>query len=366
MHRTITPLILAAALGFPAQGSAAPVHMTLATPEAQAPAEGLLVEVKSDKKTKPKKAKKAAKKKAKAAKKASKAEGHGKAKVKAKVKTGKGKAEEKIDTTVKDIADTLKADIQEGRITLGNGGTLAALAAPLAALGTAGLAEVLINCPPGLAKKAVPCVPPGQVDRQATAQEWTSRDEAELRAALTESQRRLDSAYEAQEVELISLEELDAIEYDDAAQSETVTGRDTATDPAEPDAEETREINERILRLTQEEIVRLFDLDPAPAGSKYVVIDGRPVLLDEENYVRIRSLRHLEEVDIFEVEVADLTEVMGHTELVETYDLPEPGADRFYALLDGELLLMPVEGYELLQLLRVVALAPSLTVAQAE
>lgn len=366
MNRAITPLLLAITLGLPATGQATPMQRAVTLPLAAASPETLLVEVKSDKKGKAKGARKAAKKQAKAAKKAAKqaakaAKKAGKPAGKAK-SNGKAKADlpkVKIDAGVRDLAEQVAGDLQKGRI---DSGTLAALAAPLAALGTAGLAEVLIDCPPGLARQAVPCVPPGQADRTVTAEDWRARDEDELRQVLSESQNSIDRDFEAQQVELASVEDLDATEdataYDDAVRDETL--------PAPETGGESREINERILRLTQAEIIRLFDLDPAPEGSKYVVIDGRPVLLDEENYLRIRALRHLDEVDVFEVEVEDLTAVRGHTEWLEIYDLQAPDADRYYAMVDGELLLVPVKAYELLQLLRVVALAPSRDVAQAE
>ncbi|MFN0116382.1 MAG: excinuclease ABC subunit A [Paracoccaceae bacterium] len=46
--------------------------------------------------------------------------------------------------------------------------TVLAFAIPLAVLAlAAGAAADRSHCPPGLAKKAVPCVPPGQVGKQA-------------------------------------------------------------------------------------------------------------------------------------------------------------------------------------------------------
>ncbi|WP_417523953.1 hypothetical protein [Marinovum sp.] len=366
MHRTITPLILAAALGLPAAASAAPFQFAPTATLTETAPNALLVEVKDKKDKGAKKAKKAAKKKAKAHKKARKAvekaakkEAKSEGKAKVKIKSDDDKSKVKVE--VKDGKDKAKIEID------GTTAALAALAAPLAALGTAGLADILIDCPPGLAKKAVPCVPPGQVDRQATAQEWTSRDEEELRVALTESQRIIDTRYQEEELELVTLPEFDPDATTEARiVEETETARiieDTDSDSDSDD--ESRLINERILGLTQNDIIALFDLDPAPAGAKYVVIDGRPVLLDEENYVRVRSLRHLDDVDLFEVEADDLTAAIGHNELLEIYDLPDPGTERYYSMVDGEVLLLPAEGYELLQLLRVVALAPSLAIAQA-
>ncbi len=51
---------------------------------------------------------------------------------------------------------------------------IAACAAVLAA-GLAGPAAAKQNCPPGLAKKAVPCVPPGQAKKGVRADDWVYR-----------------------------------------------------------------------------------------------------------------------------------------------------------------------------------------------
>ena len=97
-----------------------------------------------------------------------------------------------------------------------------------------------LNCPPGLAKKDPPCVPPGLARKGVTYEEWASYDRA-----------RLDTLWTERREEVL---------------------RDGRTGDAD------------LLLLSSERIAALYGLAPAPAGQRYALIDGMPVLLDEKDY----------------------------------------------------------------------------------
>lgn len=325
MTRFISPLALAAALSLPLAAQSAPVML----PDAKAmTTAGADLHLAKDDKGKGKakaKGKKKAKKKAKAAKvKIKRKNGE----VKAEIKQGKNKAKVEVKDGKRKVEIDGDADFTRQALT-----RLSALGVPLAVLGTAGLADVLIDCPPGLADRVIPCVPPGQAKKGVTAEEWAGRNDDELHVALIERQRDLD-------IEIEREYEFER-ELDDA-------GDDDSFDPFVND-----------FALSQERIIEIFDLDPAPQDHAYIVVDGRPVLLDNENYQRIRLLRGLEEVQIFDVEDLDITSVMGHDGLAAAYDLPAPPAEHYYAAVDGEVLLLPLKAYEMMQLLRIAAIAPT-------
>lgn len=318
MTRFISPLALAAALSLPLAGQAAPVMLPDAKSVTTAGSDLHLV--KNDKGK--------GKAKAKGKKRANK-------KVKPKSKGRKVKIERKDDA--------VKAEIRQGKVD-GDAdfarqalSRLSALGVPLAVLGTAGLADLLIDCPPGLADRAIPCVPPGQAQKGVTAEDWASRNDDELRAALIERQRDLD-------IEI---------------RRDYATGDDTDV----IDLDHTRDPFLNDFALSQDRIIEIFHLDPAPEDHAYIVIDGRPVLLDSENYRRIRLLRGVDEVEVYEVDDLDVTAVMGHDGLAAAYDLPEPPADHYYAAVDGEVLLLPLKAYEMMQLLRIAAIAPTPLIA---
>lgn len=325
MTRFISPIALAAALSLPVAAQSAPVML----PDAMAMttiAGADLHLAKNDKgKGKAKaKGKKKAKKKAKAAKVKVKRKNGA---AKAEIKQGNNKAKVEVKDGKRKIEIDGDADFTRQALT-----RLSALGVPLAVLGTAGLADVMIDCPPGLADRVIPCVPPGQAKKGVTAEEWAGRNDEELRVALIERQRDLDIEIEREyEIE----RELDEAGNDDH-------------DPFVND-----------FALSQDRIIEIFDLDPAPEDHAYIVVDGRPVLLDSENYRRIRLLRGLDEVEVYEVDDLDITSVIGHDGLAAAYDLPEPPADHYYAAVDGEVLLLPLKAYEMMQLLRIAAIAPT-------
>lgn len=314
MTRFISPFALAAALSLPFAAEAAPTQMPRPDVQANAVAGADLLLVKD-------KDKKKGKKKAKLKKKKKKDKSKDKGKVKAKIEVKDGKSKVEID-----------GDADFARRALSR---IAGLGVPLAVLGTSGLSDILIDCPPGLAGKDVPCVPPGQAKKSVTAEDWASRNDEDVHLHLIERQRDIDREIEREY-------DLD-IEVEDGAD----------LDPFVND-----------FALTQERIVEIFALDPAPEDHAYIIIDGQPVLLDMENYRRIRLLRGLQDVQVFDVEDLDLTSLAGHDRLLATYDLPEPEPDHYYAAVDGEVLLMPLRAYEMIQLLRIAAIAPSSLVAQ--
>ncbi|AKO97134.1 hypothetical protein MALG_01965 [Marinovum algicola DG 898] len=334
MTRFISPFALAAALSLPFAAEAAPTQMPRPDVQANAVAGADLLFVKD-------KDKKKGKKKAKLKKKKKKDKSKDKGKVKAKIDIKDDKA--KIE--IKDGKDKAKIEVKDGKSKVEIDGDadfarralsqIAGLGVPLAVLGTSGLSDILIDCPPGLAGKDVPCVPPGQAKKSVTAEDWASRNDEDVHLHLIERQRDIDREIEREY-------DLD-IEVEDGAD----------LDPFVND-----------FALTQERIVEIFALDPAPENHAYIIIDGQPVLLDMENYRRIRLLRGLQDVQVFDVEDLDLTSLAGHDRLLATYDLPEPEPDHYYAAVDGEVLLMPLRAYEMIQLLRIAAIAPSSLVAQ--
>lgn len=168
------------------------------------------------------------------------------------------------------------------------------------------------NCPPGLAKKDPPCVPPGLAKKGVTYEEWASYDQGEYDAIWLERRDEwLNSDF------------------------------DVDPDP-------------QYLLLQSDQIATLFDLDPAPEGQRYALIDGLPVLLDQADY---ESLLLVNEI----AQVAELTDglriaptaALTQDELISLYRLPTLGEDENYAVVNGQLLKLKDTEYELLQMIRV-------------
>ena len=86
-----------------------------------------------------------------------------------------------------------------------------------------------ISCPPGLAKKNPPCVPPGQAKKGVTTDQWLNRDRTG-------------------EV----IDRRDLIYLDDFAR---------------------------------------YDLPPLPYGQRYVVVDDRIVVIDAQSYKILQFIR---------------------------------------------------------------------------
>ena len=189
-----------------------------------------------------------------------------------------------------------------------------ALATPQLAIADIPETELITysNCPPGLAKKTPPCVPPGLAKNGVTYDEWASYD-----------QDRYDSIW---------------VDRRDAW-----LGSGFDIDP-----------NPDLLLLQSDQVATLFDLAPAPRGQRYALIDGMPVLLDDDDY---RSLLLVNQM----ARVPDLpagmpiapTAALTQSDLINLYRLPQPGADQSYAVLNGQIVQLDNSDYELLQMLRI-------------
>lgn len=168
------------------------------------------------------------------------------------------------------------------------------------------------NCPPGLAKKDPPCVPPGLANKGVTYDEWASYDQEEY-----------DRIWVERRDEWISSE----------------TGVD-------PDPE--------LLLLQSDQIATLFDLAPPPDGKRYGLIDGLPVLLDQEDQNALLLVNQMAQVPDFVpgTPIAP-TAALTQDELIDLYRLPQLGENENYSVVNGQIVRLNDSNYELLQMLRV-------------
>ncbi|EAP75084.1 hypothetical protein [Roseovarius nubinhibens] len=192
----------------------------------------------------------------------------------------------------------------------------------------ADVAEIITyrNCPPGLMNKTPACVPPGLAKQGVTYEEWVSYDSD-----------RLEDLLEERRTAFV------AVDSDASASTGDVA---VATD-AEID-----------LLLSSDRIATIYDLDPAPEGQKYALIDGLPVLLTDADYLALIEVNELAHT----VELKDTTYVspaaaLTQAELVQTYALPELADGYNYAVVNGEVLMVEDSAYEMLQLLRIARAA---------
>lgn len=192
----------------------------------------------------------------------------------------------------------------------------------------ADVAEIITyrNCPPGLMNKTPACVPPGLAKQGVTYEEWVSYDSD-----------RLEDLLEERRTAFV------AVDSDANASTGDVA---VATD-AEID-----------LLLSSDRIATIYDLDPAPEGQKYALIDGLPVLLTDADYLALIEVNELAHT----VEIKDTTYVspaaaLTQAELVQTYALPELAEGYNYAVVNGEVLMVEDSAYEMLQLLRIARAA---------
>ncbi|MDD9727437.1 hypothetical protein PVV74_18415 [Roseovarius sp. SK2] len=168
------------------------------------------------------------------------------------------------------------------------------------------------NCPPGLAKKNPPCVPPGLARDGIGYDEWVSYD-----------RDRYDRIWIDRRDDWLG------------------RGYDVEPDPG-------------YLLLRSDEIARLYGLDPAPRGQRYALIDGMPVLLGDDDYRSFMLVNQLAQVtDVTGGVPVSPTAALTQRELIDLYRLPQLGNDRNYAVVNGQVVQMNNENYELLQLLRV-------------
>ncbi|TGN55395.1 hypothetical protein E4L95_15105, partial [Paracoccus liaowanqingii] len=168
------------------------------------------------------------------------------------------------------------------------------------------------NCPPGLAKKDPPCVPPGLAQQGVTYSEWASYD-----------QDRYDAIWVERRDEWLS------------SQAEV-----------DPDPE--------LLLLQSDQIATLFDLDPAPEGERYALIDGLPVLLDQKDYTSLLLVNQIADVPelVAGAPIAP-TAALTQDELINLYRLPQLGDNENYAVVNGQLVRLNDPNYELLQMIRI-------------
>lgn len=168
------------------------------------------------------------------------------------------------------------------------------------------------NCPPGLAKKDPPCVPPGLAKKGVTYEEWASYDQNE---------------------------------YDEIWRERRDKWLDSNGDVS-PDAD--------LLLLQSDQIETLFDLDPAPDGQRYALIDGAPILLDQEDYDSLLLVNQLAQVpDMTSAGPIAPTAALTQDELINLYRLPQLGPDQNYAVVNGQVLQLDESAYETLQMIRI-------------
>ncbi|QFT59688.1 hypothetical protein FIU94_12710 [Sulfitobacter sp. THAF37] len=195
------------------------------------------------------------------------------------------------------------------------GATALALAGPQLVVADTPVEELITyrNCPPGLAKKTPACVPPGLAKQGVTQDQWLSYDDAEY-------------------------DRLWLRQRDDYLQRYPT--------PTEN------------LLLQSAQIAGLFGLDPAPNGQRYALIDGMPVLLEQDDYNGLLLINELAQVvDIDSgVNVAP-TAALTQSELSRLYRLPSPAPDVNYAVLNGQVIRLSDSQYETLQLIRIARAA---------
>lgn len=168
------------------------------------------------------------------------------------------------------------------------------------------------NCPPGLAKKDPPCVPPGLAKNGVSYEEWAS--------------------YDGDDYDRLWVERRDEWLRTEA--------------DVDPDPE--------LLLLQSDQIATLFGLDPAPAGHRYALIDGMPVLLDDSDYDALLLVNQMAQVPDLPAGVPIApTAALTQDELASVYRLPHLGADENYAVVNGQVVRLNDRNYELLQMIRV-------------
>ena len=288
-----------------------------------------IVKIKNDKEKGPKKAKKEKHKKDKHGKKEKK---HKKKHEKqAKKLEKKLEKHEKVKVKVKrskEDRSRISNEVLEVRAPEGRDMSVLLGAVPLALLGSqiafADVPEEKLltyrNCPPGLAKMDPPCVPPGLAKKGVTYEEWVAYDD-----------KQLDAIYLDQRTEFL---DRDVVVEEDA-------NRDVVLD-------------DDTLLLSSGQIASLYDLRPAPAGKRYALIDGQPVLLTQEDYTSLLRINELARVENLPdgVRIAP-TAALTQNELRQTYKLPQLETGNNYAVVNGELVTLQDSAFETLQLIRI-------------
>ncbi|WP_340247325.1 transketolase [Sulfitobacter pontiacus] len=311
---------------------------SLTVPMAQ---DSQIVKIKNDKEKGPKKAKKEKHKKDKHGKKEKK---HKKKHEKqAKKLEKKLEKHEKVKVKVKrskEDRSRISNEVLEVRAPEGRDMSVLLGAVPLALLGSqiafADVPEEKLltyrNCPPGLAKMDPPCVPPGLAKKGVTYEEWVAYDD-----------KQLDAIYLDQRTEFL--------DRDIVIGDERVPDRDVVV---EEGATQDVVLDDDTLLLSSEQIAALYDLRPAPAGKRYALIDGQPVLLTQEDYTSLLRINELARVENLPdgVRIAP-TAALTQNELRQTYKLPQLETGNNYAVVNGELVTLQDSAFETLQLIRI-------------
>ncbi|UOA26898.1 transketolase [Pseudosulfitobacter sp. DSM 107133] len=166
-----------------------------------------------------------------------------------------------------------------------------------------------LNCPPGLAKKDPPCVPPGLAKQGVTYDQWIDHDDGY---------------------------------YDGLLRDRTRVYRDRDIQPYDD------------LLLNSTQIANLFNLAPAPYGKRYALIDGMPVLLDTEEYDTLLKVNNLSRVVDLATGVRPApTAALTQAEMQRLYGLPSPQRGYNYSVVNGEVLSLDDDAFETLQLIRI-------------
>lgn len=228
-----------------------------------------------------------------------------------------GKVEGKVKRSKEDRV-RISNEVLQVRAPKGRDMSVLLGAAPLALLGShISLSDVsdghlltYRNCPPGLAKKDPPCVPPGLAKQGVTYDEWVAYDAD-----------RLDDIYLEQRGEYL--------------------------DPYV-------DLDDNNLLLSSDQIASLYGLRPASSGNRYALIDGQPVLLTNEDYTSLLRINDLARVENLPagLRVAP-TAALTQSELRQTYKLPELEPGYNYAVVNGELVTLQDSAFETLQLIRI-------------
>ena len=304
-----------------------------------------IVKIKNDKEKGPKKAKKEKHKKDKHAKKEKKHEKKQEKKQEKQAKKLEKKLEkhDKVKVKVKrskEDRSRISNEILEVRAPEGRDMSVLLGAVPLALLGSQiAFADVpeekrltYRNCPPGLAKMDPPCVPPGLAKKGVTYEEWVAYDD-----------KQLDAIYLDQRTEFL---DRDIVIGDERAPDRNVI--------VEEDANQDVVLDDDTLLLSSEQIASLYDLRPAPAGKRYALIDGQPVLLTQEDYTSLLRINELARVENLPegVRIAP-TAALTQNELRQTYKLPQLETGNNYAVVNGELVTLQDSAFETLQLIRI-------------
>lgn len=181
--------------------------------------------------------------------------------------------------------------------------------------GNGNRADNPLNCPPGLAKREPACVPPGLARQGVTTQQYLNLSDEAWEQATADNPDLL------------------------RGNEETELAEQTFSGP-----------------LTAEEIAELFDIRVPDEGRTYGVIDGQVVELGTEDKLIFDQVKLLSQPiqpgnGIGVVPDVGLTE----EQLISVYDLPPAPAGYTYSVIDGQIYAVPEATYGLLEVIKLAA-----------